>query len=570
MARRHHVRQTRVRGDFNSGFGGRSCSSVIVRSPVTQATRRSLGTVWRRIVPHGAGRYAIIAGADFDTNRRPPDLAAQARAPTRREFLMKATFILLICVLGAFAHGPVGAAEALSLPAALGRVLADYEPLQVAARRVERARQEQAKVESTLGWVASANSGVSRDLSFVGSPTNRFDAGAGLERRLAEGSSVAVTSVYTYEDASAQFSPLFPDPAHSSALDLNYRKPLRRGVGNPDYAQGLVSADAGVAAAAADRLSLRDQVAAQVIELYYAAALTRARRLNAAQAIERARRLKTFVQDNTRLGVSEEKDLLQAEAQLRSQRAEHTALRAPWEQQRTALNRLMGRPWDAEFRPAVTKRPQQIAADTANLFAEASAYNPALRRNQQDLRSADAELERVRDARKDTLDVLLNIGTRTLDGDAATTDVDEADLAGGVGIEYRRALDQRGFDAQLYQAQIDRRIVMDEGQILERDLRYELTGLLAEHAAGQQGLRDYRRRLAGERAKFDEALGRYRTGRTDTSDLIRFENELLAAQLAFEQQRIELDRLAARIDLLRGSLWQSVPGADTLASDKVE
>ena len=68
---------------------------------------------------------------------------------------------------------------------------------------------------------------------------------------------------------------------------------------------------------------------------------------NLRQGLERTRKLLKFIKSRRNLGIAETKDELQVQAQLDSQQAQLQALNIAWTQQRIALNRLMGRPWDA-------------------------------------------------------------------------------------------------------------------------------------------------------------------------------------------------------------------------------
>src|SRR5690606_31870640 len=132
--------------------------------------------------------------------------------------------------------------------------------------------------------------------------------------------------------------PLLPNPLQSINVDARYRLPLRQGADNAEYRQALVTAEAGIEAAQAQFGAVRDALVRQVADLFYAASLTYARLRNARDAIERAERLRAFVQRNVRLGVAEDKDRLQAEAQLRARLTELRALQALWDNQRVALN----------------------------------------------------------------------------------------------------------------------------------------------------------------------------------------------------------------------------------------
>jgi len=450
-----------------------------------------------------------------------------------------------------------GSAPGLRYYQVVENILATYPSLQIAALQVERARKELARVESRLGWNLTAQGGINHDLSTFGIPFDVADVSAGLNRRLRSGHSIGLSGSYRYEDSSLTFSPLLPNPSNSIRLDLDYRVPLGRGKDNPDYAQGLESADAGVLLEQANRLAVREQLARQALELFYAAAATRARLDSARAGVDRARRLKAYIAGKLELGLSEQKDLLQAEAQLQLQRSDLKALRIAWEQQRTTLNRLMGRDWQAGFRPELDRNDWRAVEEPplSDWLRAAEANSPALLRDRARIRLSEARLRQARDQHQDQVDLVMSFGARRLSGDSQLGGVSEEDLAGGIRLEYQQALDKRGFDAGIYQSQLDRQIAGQDMQRVKDDLRYQLAGLIAEIEANQSALRTFQARWRSEQAKLDEARLRYRQGRIETDRLIRFENELQGAALALALQRIEYQRRQHDLEIVIGRIW---------------
>ena len=124
--------------------------------------------------------------------------------------------------------------------------------------------------------------------------------------------------------------------------------------------------------------------------------------------------------------------------------------------------------------------------------------------------------------------------------------------------DQRLALDARGDDAALYQAQLERSITaQDRKQILD-DLHYDAASLLAELKAIRATIKAYRLSVKSERAKLDEAERRYRQGRITIDQVIQFENQTAASELGLVLQRIDYQRSLIRLELLRGTLWNSV------------
>ena len=451
------------------------------------------------------------------------------------------------------------AAESLTYQQALREIIRTYPTLTIAALQVEKARHNLAKVESTLGWNLAAEGGYSHDLSTFAVPVDTGDAIASLSRKLESGHSVGVSGRYRYEDNQFSFSPALPNPYESTALDLNYRVPFGRGKDNPAYEQGLVTANAGVLLEQANEYAIKNQLAEQAKELFYGAATVQARYASARDGVSRARRFKQYVQERVDLGLAEETDLLQAEAQLQLQISEMKTLEVVWEQQRTTLNRLMGRRWEQDFVPVLEKAGKKYDEENLpDLIRESEANSPDLLRNKAVLIQSEAELVLQRDNRKNKLDLVVSLGVRRVNGDSAVGSIDERDTAGGVRVEYQNALDKRGLDAAIYQAQLQKNIAEEDSRKIRDDLKYSVAGLLAEINASLVSIESHTRRLNSEQKKLDNALELYRTGRIPTDRLIQFENELRAAVFALDQQKIEYEKRVRQLDILRGKIWRDI------------
>jgi outer membrane protein TolC len=466
---------------------------------------------------------------------------------------------VVIAVVLAFGIGAPAWAESLTLYQVLQRTIERDATLRISGMQFDRARAERDRVESQLGWVASGQGGVARDVNSLGAPVDRSDASAGVERKLEGGSTVGLGAGVVREESETALSPLVPNPSQTTRVDLSYRVPLAKGTDNTDYRSGIESADAGTDAARADWEANRHQLAQRTADLFYSAALTRARLSNAQEAITRAERFKNHIAGNLRLGVAEEKDRLQAEAQWRARLAEHRSLNVAWENQRTALNRLMERGWDSEWRPAVAEPTQMPGADLRVLETEAFDNSADLRRDRARLRSAEAALARSRDAGRDKADLVFSVGNRTVDGDVVGGgNMSESERVAALRFEYRGALDRRGADAEVRQAYLDRSIAQQRIDSLQTELRYTVARLSSEIASANAALDEAGARAAAERAKLDDATRRYRQGRIDTAQIIQFENDYEAALLALAQQTIDVARRRTELDLVRGTLWRDI------------
>lgn len=460
---------------------------------------------------------------------------------------------LLLVALSATVIFPIGqvlAADSLTLRQATQRVIDSYPSVRVSKLQLDKASQDVIRADSQLGWQLNAEVGTSHDLGFTNAPIDSNTAGAGIQRQLKSGGTLGIQGGYSYEDSSKPLTG-FPNPLTRTTADVSYRRPLRRGAGNPLYNQNSVGARSGLNIARAGHLSLMNQVIQQTIDLYYSAAITQARTKNAENGVARAERLLEFVKKNTRLGLTEKKDLLQAEAQLGSQRADLESLKTVWEQQRTNLNRLMGRPWNEEFTLVSVHNEPSSDQSLDEIVKEVEANSPDLKNLKSQLEIADATLKVGKDQYKSKLDLVMSAGSRTGSGPG----LDLSDYAATVKLEYQRPLSRKGLKAEYYQAQISQDIARRNLQKVQDDIRYQTQGLVAEIGTGASALDALKSRLTTELKKMTDTRRRYRTGRTDTSQLIQFENELSFAEFSVNQQTIDLARKQHKLKLLRGTLW---------------
>ncbi|GMR18007.1 MAG: hypothetical protein BMS9Abin33_0406 [Gammaproteobacteria bacterium] len=459
-------------------------------------------------------------------------------------------------------------AEVLSLETALAYLQARHPLILSAELERKRAALQKDVVEAGLGWELDSSAGAAHDVNFVGSPTDRADINAGVKKKNTLGGTVGVDAFYQYEDSAISFSPNFPNPYEYAQAGLSYRQPLSQGLNNPDYQQGLLSAEADILSAEAQWQGARDGLAGQLLELYYAAALTRARIDNAKQAVQRARRLKAFVRNNSRLGLAEDKDLLQAEAQLRAQLATLENLNITWRSQRTGLNRLMGRPWDQGYSLIIPEEFDALDLTNQAVMTDVEANDSELKKQQARAHQFRASLARRKDKHKSQFDLVLSVANRTQRGEVAVGgNLNESDVVGGLRIEYRRPVSKKGRDAELSQAQFEYSRALLDVQAVKLDMRYTVNGLISEIEAAMKSVSSFEHRMQTEEQRLQETLNRYKTGRADISLVIQFENELNATRLVLAQQRGELARKQAELSLLRGTIWQDLPKVPPVAAN---
>ena len=476
---------------------------------------------------------------------------------------------ILMGLLLALAPLRPGAAAALDLQQVLQQVIDNYPSVETALLQVRRARLSAVKPQSILGWQLQGQAGVQRDASpFFGTALDTVSVNGKFLRQLDNGGQIGIEAGVNRQNSEDSFS-IVPNPATSTALDLSYRHPLARGVDNPVYAEASRQAELDEALAKAQRVELYDQLASQVIELYINAVNTRIRQDNIRQAIKRSLRRQGYLRNRTDLGVAEEKDLLQVDAQIKSQRAELKALDVLWQNQRIQLNRLMGRDARSELELRLPE-PGSVAlqqTETQNIEQKVVARSARLASIDSRLQLAESQIRLKRNQQKDLLDLVMFVGNRTIQGDVIGGGSNESEIIGGVRLEFQQQFDKHGVDAELQQAMIDRDLALIEKKQLLQDIHYDVEALLAQLQAGEQAWRAYLASVKSERRKLQEAEQRYRTGRSDTDQLIAFESQLASAELAAELRKLELLKNDYSLRLLTGDLWRGIQLPDDGASE---
>ena len=467
------------------------------------------------------------------------------------------TSLIVILAYSIVLHAEQEGPEVLTLDAMIDKIVKNYASITIASIEIERSRQEFAKVESQLGWVLAAQAGLSHDVTFIDSPSDRFDAGASIGRRYESGTQFDVSGQFSHEDASVNFSPLVPNPSERARLDLNWRIPFGRGEDNPQYSQGKITAESALQAQTANQIFIIDNLIQQSINIYYDAAETYMRILDADKAIERANKLKKFIQRNMRLGLSEEKDILIVQAQVDRLIAQRDLLYIAWSRQKSEINRLTGESMRRDFIPSAEYQEISELAEFTVLLEQVYGRDPQMEFQKSQLKTAQASVMLAKDAQQDQLDVVLSVGGRAAKGDTPTGTLSQEEWAGQAKLEYQYDLDKRGFDAQLYQAMLDKQKAEEELKKLEHDIQYSVDSLVQQIHFNKRAVRSNKQRFDIENKKLQEALRRYQEGRSDTREVIEFENDLFASSLFYENQKLQLARVYANLNLLLGRVWRS-------------
>jgi len=456
-----------------------------------------------------------------------------------------------------FSSQPIQA-EKLDINQLLQDVIEHYPAIKTAYFQVASAQQENLKIQGQLGWQLGAKAGFAQEVSLFGVPVQQTSLGTSLNRKLESGDSISLSASLTHEDADESAIPSLPNPSTSSDLRFEYTKPLGKGADNIEYKLSLINSKAGVDIKLADQQVLMDKMAGQIIELYLAAINTKHRIDNTKSSIRSTTKLVKFIKDRFKLGIVENKDQLQTDAQLQSQKAQLSALNLVWTQQTIAINRLTGRSWSQPLQLTVPDFTPEKNMTVESNIESVKEYSPELRQLNSLISITENKIKVQRQNNKDNLDLKFYIGNKTSDGDTQIGSVSDSDIVAGVQLDFKQNIDKSSDNAALFQAQLERGLQLQNKKQLLENLHFDLASLLAETKAVTQSIQAYKKSKAAEIKKLNDAEQRYKSGRIDIDQLLQFENQLSATELTLSLQKMELQQRLLKLSLLRGEIWKNI------------
>lgn len=463
-------------------------------------------------------------------------------------------FSRLAILLFLSAAGLVVNAEELTLAGAVNKLKNYYPSLKIAQIKAQQANLEIETIKSQLDWSLNGSVAMTHDVSAFSTPYDRFEAGGSVSRKLESGHTMGISGRYQYNDDSFVINNSFPNPSQSVNLDLSYRVPLGRGENNTIYNQSLMIADIQRNIEKLNEKSILKSLLEQVINLFYEIDNTE-KRLNYTQlSINRSERLRDYISRNKQLGIYENKDVLQADAQLLKVKADRENLLLLLSEQKYALIKLLGISSDENITLKIEDAPVIGLSGDALLMAVVNDH-PQLHIKKHLVEASDARIISALNENNDQKDIIFSIGARSLYGDANTDSVSEEDYAAQLKFEYKYDLGKRSYNAKIDKVKKEKDIALQEVALIESDIKYQLNALLYKINKQQDILNQLKKHKVISQEKYDDANQRYKKGRIDTTDLIKFESDLHSANLDYAAININLSRSRMNMALLSGMIW---------------
>jgi len=484
----------------------------------------------------------------------------------------------LSCCAILFAAWPAMAAP-ISLASVIRQVLEHHPDIPVSRLRTDKTRTDQQRIEGQLDTALTVSLLASDSQDPSNSRFNPIESftsqqiKAGISKPLANGGTLSLNLDYNRNLLKFQLDPTaFArfDPFYHNQIDLTYRQPLLRGAGRPAYHQELAAALADASASRLQERVTARTLSRKAIQLYFDIAVDEANRRLAADAEKRARKLLIFQRTREQFGLIEKADRLQAEALLATRNMDLANAQARLIQDATALNRLMLRNTAI---PIATRDKQRLdisLPDLNDAIDDIDKRRPELLALDSRLKAAEARFEEVKDTDSTQVDLVAQIGSRSLAGTPGTAvrqGFSLADRFASIGVEISDTVANNAAKAAIRKAALEREQVLAERRQTIELIKDDLANILALIRTGRKTLAAAKARVDAEQKKHQAELLRYREGRSDTATVIQFEGDLRSAEIEAALRRIALLRNQRQLAWVKGSLFSDL-GITFSMSDK--
>jgi len=466
---------------------------------------------------------------------------------------------VVICVSAA-------SAQELRFQDVLNAVFTHHPSLDSARLQLRLRDVDSLQVEAMLDTQLMASAGISDETAPTTSPfapngTQMSFLSAQVVKPLADGSSL--TAMMNYNRVELAYPNSVPlafqssiNPTYQHQIDLIYRYPLWRGAGNPSYRYQKEAADFEAKATQVRIEILKEQLTSQAIAMYFQLTFNDLSLKLADDAVVRAKQLLRYQKKREIFGLIERADRLQAAALLATRKLQQVQAVAARDAAQTALNRFMFQQGDAYLQPVLTAIGSEPVL-VEDMLVKARGNRPVFAMLTAQYAAAQARLANVADTEQQQLDLVGQIGTRALEGDAGGA------LGQGFTLNDRfislriEFSDTWGHAAS--RSAVQRGALLLENIRIERrkageDLETELATIHALLQSSKVLLKASKVQVRAESKKFKAEMKRYREGRSNTATVTQFEGDLRASELRLVMQEVSLEQAKYQQALALGDL----------------
>jgi len=457
--------------------------------------------------------------------------------------------------------------EKLTLDDVLRRVLHQSISLKITRLQKENLKLDRLSIQEQMDNQASITSTLSDETKptsnpFAPSGTNTALISASILQPLENGARVTLSASYVRSQTiypstvPIAFQPSI-NPTYQQQIDLIYRYPLMKGHDNLAYQATLKQNQANQDASRWQTMVEKEQLAAQVIQLFFQMQANRIAIDTSQDAVLRAKKLLAYQKKREHFGLIEKADRLQAQALLATREMERVNAQATWRNTQTSLNRLMYRPYQTPIQLKLNKQQLQAMPSMQVLQQRALQHRAVFKLLDAQEAAAHALLLAARENDQQQLDVIGQVGTRSLSGSPTTALGQGLTLNNrylGVSLEWSDSLTPHDVKPSIQKAELALARIQLQRQQASENIKTEISQAMMQYENATMTLASAQKRVVMEKKKFVAEMQRYREGRSDTATLIQFEGALRFAELQSSLQGIQIQWALARMRLATGEL----------------
>jgi len=462
--------------------------------------------------------------------------------------------VVLGLIVLAYSFNVHAGVQQYSLEQFIAESISKFSDLKIAQFNVNRLAYDLDKAASQLGWVLTASGGYSRKASSFGIQSDAVDLDVGGRRLLESGHSISLSGKHEYNDSEQLLFGSTPNPSDTTNLSLGYRIPLLKGEGNKAYLFSIEKAKIEKQIALLSKNKVREDLTLKLIDIFYAVSILDARLNTSKKSLIRTKKLRHYIKNNINLGLLEKGEILQIDSQIFDLKLEQQRILDLKEQQAISINHFLEKPYNTNVEFVHESIGMDMLADDELVINNVINHNFDIKISKLQLGLLDTALSLSRDNEKSKLDLVMSVGAQRYAGTGATGSVDDIDATGMLRLEYENALDKRTFSSERLQIQIDRQTNIEEQYKLNKDVEYEILGLMRNIDKLKKIVDLSKARNSNENNKYVDILKRYKNGRSETNTVIQFDNERIRSELDYDTERFELDKRLKILQLKQGLL----------------
>jgi len=462
--------------------------------------------------------------------------------------------------------------EKLSLNDVLQHVLNKNISLKIKRLQEENSKLDLAAAQEQLDARASIKSSLSDETTpttspFAPSGTSIALVSGNISQPLENGANLTLSASYirsktAYPNTVPIAFQSTINPTYQHQIDLIYRYPLFKGNHNLAYQAQLKQIHANQDVAHWQVMIEQEKLAAQAMQLFFQMKANRVAIEMSHDAVLRAKKLLTYQKKREHFGLIERADRLQANTLLSARKLELINAQTTWNSSQTSLNRLMHRAYNTPIQLDVRRHTTYPIGHIESLKNIAQDHRAMFMMLDAQEKAAHALLTQARENDQQQLDVIGQVGTRSLSGSSITAFGQGLTLQNrylGVSLEWSDSLSQHDVKPSIQKAELAlERIQLQREQALET-INTDISQAMIQYQNAQMTQASAQKRIIMEQKKFNAEMRRYREGRSNTSTIIQFEGELRTAELQASLQDIQMQWAMKRIQLATGQLLQDFP-----------